>query len=324
MIICRAPFRLSFFGGGTDVPWFYRQGSGLVYSTTIKKYVLVSVHKMFDSSDILLKYSEVERVSKVEQIKHFILREALSRYVSDGIEVSVSAEIPSGTGLGSSSSFTVCLLQALRLYNHLPAERELIAEEACYLEINQMSQAIGKQDQYAAAYGGLNRFEFRSDESVEVTRIELSEEARKTLDDSLFLVRVGQTRSAESILLAQHEAFSKSTQVRLAYDKMLAFTSGISSDVFEDLPVLGLKLQEVWELKKELHPDGTNSEIDSVIKRGINSGSLGAKLLGAGQGGFVFFLVPKERQEKFIRGMKGCNIMKVNLDFDGCIPIYRH
>jgi len=324
MIICRAPFRLSFFGGGTDLPWFYRQESGLVFSTTIRKYVLVSVHKMFDSSDILLKYSEVERVREVNQVKHLILREALKRYLNGGIEIGVSAEIPSGTGLGSSSAFTVCLLKALRIYNGLEAGRESVAEEACHLEINQMSQAIGKQDQYAAAYGGLNRFEFRSDESVQVAKIDLGDAARNTLDDSLFLVRVGQTRSAESILSAQHQAFVKSNQVRRAYDKMLSFTSQIQNNVFEDLPTLGLKLQEAWELKKELNQAVTNPNIDRIVDQGIRSGSLGAKLLGAGQGGFVFFLVPKERQEEFLRGMRNYNKIKVNLDLDGCIPVYRH
>lgn len=322
MIITRAPFRISFFGGGTDAAWFYQENGGMVISATINKHVYVSCHPMFHSEEVLLKYSEVERVSKVSEIKHRIFRETLTLHGISGVDIGVSSDVPAGTGLGSSSSFTVALLQCLRRHKGLYSTAEILAREASEIEIVKLGQIIGKQDQYAAAYGGLNRITFSQDDQVKVEPIKLSNGALEILSKSFVCIKVGGTREASSVLNMQRQDYENKESSKLAHQELLALTKSIPDNIFEQLPEFGRLLNESWNIKKQTSLDISNTEIDDLIMKGLKNGALGAKLLGAGQAGFVLFLVEPESKEFFINAFQNRKIMTVQLDFEGSKIVY--
>ncbi|HOL29245.1 MAG TPA: GHMP kinase, partial [Paludibacteraceae bacterium] len=203
MIISRTPFRISFAGGGSDLPSFYREETGAVVSTTIDKYMYLAIHPYFDKSKIQLKYSKTELVDSIEEIRHPIFREVLSLYNLKGIDLNSIADIPAGTGLGSSSSFTVGLLNVVNAYLNKACSSQKLAELACDIEINKVGSPIGKQDQYAAAFGGLNFITFYGDETVNVEKIIMNPEKKKELQDNLMMIYIGGKHSAKDILKEQ-------------------------------------------------------------------------------------------------------------------------
>lgn len=311
MIITRTPFRVSFVGGGTDINHFYRNGYGAVVSGTINKYVYITVNKRFDDS-IRVSYSNTEVVDNVGELKHDIVRECLKMLKIDrGIEITSIADIPSGTGLGSSSSFTVGLLNAL--YTYLGQQRSArdLAEKACHVEIEILKHPIGKQDQYAAALGGINYFKFNSDDSVDYERINFSEEDISTLNRKLLIFYTGITRDSNIILENQ------SANIGGNFDNLVKMRN--QADQFRKVYKNGSGIDKVgeflacgWLMKKSVSNLISNDYIDSLYDRAIEAGAMGGKILGAGGGGFLMLFCSEELQNNVENAL---NIKRTHFQF---------
>ena len=323
MIISRTPFRMSYVGGGTDIKAFYKDEPGAVLSTAIDKYMYVTVHQKFDGG-IRVAYSKTEEVANIDDIGHPLVRESLKALgVSGGVEITSTADIPAkGTGLGSSSSYTVGLLNALHAYMGKNIPTAHLAELACDIEIVKCKEPIGKQDQYAAAFGGLNLFEFMPDDSVNVSPVLCSNDFRNTLNLSTLIFYTGVTRSASGLLAEQTRVSSQENKklilrrmAKLAYD----FKLGLEDNSLEHLSEL---LKENWSLKKMLTGKITNSIIDEIYNTGIGAGACAGKLLGAGAGGFMMFLAPINRHEEIINALHKLRPVKFNLESSGSKVIY--
>lgn len=322
MIISRTPFRISFAGGGSDLPSFYRREPGAVLSTSIDKYMYIAIHPFFEKNKIQLKYSKTELVDAIQDIKHPIFREVLNMYDLTGVDLNSIADIPSGTGLGSSSSFTVGLLNAVRAYLGKATSGHRLGELACDVELNKVGSPIGKQDQFAAACGGLNFITFYGDETVNVEKIIMDPIKKRELDENLMMVFVGGEHSANAILKNQQAAISddrkfqtQKDMVKLAYDLRHSLESN-------DIDDFGRILHEGWLMKKSLTSGISTGIVDEMYDRGIKAGALGGKLLGAGGAGFILFYCPKERQEAFRQQMGDINEMKFHFDDFGSKIIY--
>jgi len=322
MIISRTPFRISFAGGGSDLPSYYRQKMGAVLSTSINKYVYIGIHPFFDTKKIQLKYSKTELVDSIEEIQHPIFKEILSMNNLLGVDLNSIADIPAGTGIGSSSSFTVGVLNAVSAYQNKTISGETLARIASEIEIDRLESPIGKQDQYAAACGGLNLISFYPDESVNVEKIIMNPIKKKELDDSLIMIYTGNTRSANSILKQQNEAIlanenvgSQSQMVKLAINLKQMLENNNIDD-------FGRYLHEGWLLKKSLTKNISNTLVDDIYNMGLRAGALGGKLLGAGGSGFLLFYCPKEKQADFRIQMKQFTEMKFQFDNHGSKIIY--
>lgn len=304
MIITQTPLRISFVGGGTDLPSFYRKYEGEVLSTAIDKYVYVIVKERYDS-DIYINYSKKEIVKSVGDIEHDLVREAMNKLdIEGGIEITFLADIPShGSGLGSSSSVTVGLLNALYAYKGMIVDAERLAREACEIEIDILRHPIGKQDQYIAAYGNLRHIRFRSDESVEIEPVTLGERSRRYLANSLLLFYTGQSRKAASILQEQQESIHERISYYHDLKRLVPRAMAVLHDMNQQVPTremieeFGRTLHAGWELKKNFASNVTNPQIDAMYEAAIRAGALGGKLLGAGGGGFLLFVVLPEKQE---------------------------
>lgn len=299
MVISKTPLRLSFAGGGTDLAAFYRRFGGAVLSTTVDKYIYVTVNRKFDNG-IRVSYSKTENVESVEQVEHRIVRACLQESgIRGGVEITSIADIPSkGTGLGSSSAFAVGLLHALSAYNGVYCSAGHLASEAARIEIELLGHQIGKQDQYAAAYGGLNLIRFNGDETVVVEPVVCGRARIKELESRLMVFYTGITRSAPDILRGQTAATETqpAAQARLRRLSELAFTLR-EEWMRGNLDATGDILDESWRLKRELTGGITNDRIDTWYARALQAGALGGKLLGAGGGGFLAFYVPPDRRE---------------------------
>lgn len=322
MIISKTPFRISFAGGGSDLPAFYKRTPGAVLSTSIDKYMYIAIHPFFDRKSIQLKYSKTELVDSINDIKHPIFREVLKMYDLHGVDLNSIADIPSGTGLGSSSSFTVGLLNAVRAYLGKMTSGEKLGAMASHVEIDLVGSPIGKQDQYAAACGGLNYITFYGDETVNVEKIIMEPRVRQELENNLIMVFVGGEHSANEILRNQSAAISNDKKfetqckmVELAGDLKIALNENRIDD-------FGRILHEGWLLKKSLTSGISNPIVDKTYNDGLASGALGGKLLGAGGAGFILFYCPKERQEEFRTRMSNYKEMKFKFDNFGSKIIY--
>lgn len=305
VIITRTPFRISFVGGGSDLENFYMRHKGAVLSTSINKYMYISSHKFFEEDQIRIKYSSTETVFNADDLKHPILRAALKEFdLRGGIEISSIADVPAGTGMGSSSSFTVGLLHNLCLIKNKVVTKETLAKEACRVEIELLKEPIGKQDQYAAAYGGLNIYEFHPNGDVTIEPLPIEAEVYQTLQDNLVMFYTGMQRSASHILteqkknITQEEKFNVlKTMVSLVYELKGVLLKGNLDD-------FGRLLHENWMLKKELASGITNMEVNNAYETALQNGALGGKLLGAGGGGFLLFYCPRNLQQKLINSLK--------------------
>lgn len=296
MIITKTPFRISFVGGGSDMAPFYEKYGGCVLSTSINKYMYLSIHPYFDETKTLLKYSENELVSAPPEIRHTIFRQVLTDMQIHGVEISSTADVPGGTGLGSSSTFTVGLLHTLFCYQGKYVSKGKLAELACRVEIEELGNPIGKQDQYAAAYGGLNFIRFNRDGSVTVEPVVMPVETYQQLERNLVMFYTGQTRSANAILSEQRKNIQEAKKTRNLQEMCRLAEQMRETLINGDLSVFGKILNEGWKLKKELAGGVSNSTIDNLYTFALDHGAAGGKLLGAGGGGFLLFYCPKERQ----------------------------
>lgn len=322
MIISRTPFRISFAGGGSDMASFYLRTPGAVLSTSIDKYMYIAIHPYFDPHMSLIKYSKTEMVHTTAEIKHPIIKQVLFDYKINGVDLNSIADIPSGTGLGSSSSFTVGLINAVRAYIGKSTSGEKLAKLACEVEINKVGSPIGKQDQYAAACGGLNYITFYEDETVNVEKIIMLPEKKKELDNNLLMIYVGGKHDANEILQNQQKALGNSEKFLIQKNMVeLAKTlrHSLENNQLEDF---GKILHEGWLMKKSLTTGITSSNIDDIYMRGLHAGAIGGKLLGAGGAGFILFYVPKEKQPGFRRDMNDFNELRFRFDDFGSKIVY--
>jgi D-glycero-alpha-D-manno-heptose-7-phosphate kinase len=317
VIITRTPLRVSFAGGGTDLPSFYRQhGGGAVVSAAIDKYVHVLVNEKFDRS-IRVAYSRTENVDHLDHLQHGLVREAMrATGVTEGLEVHTIADIPGeGTGLGSSSSVTVGLLNALYAYRGVLRDPAELAEEACRIEIETLKGTLGKQDQYIAAFGGVQQFEFRPDDSVVATPLPISTPDREALSDHLSLFYTGVARKAEGILKDQSARTSENqaSYVRLR-DLAVPTRNAI---IARDWERLGHLLDEGWQLKRGLSAGISNDTIDRQIARAKEAGAFGAKVTGAGGGGFLLLVHPPERSRQIADALSPLARLAVRITPEG-------
>ncbi len=294
MIISRTPLRMSFTGGGSDMPAFYQKYGGAVISTAIDKYVFVNVNKKFDDG-IRIAYSKTEEVNCVAEIEHRLVRASMEHLgLSGGIEITTIADIPSkGTGLGSSSSFTVGLLHALSAFMGRYVSSEQLGADSCYIEIERCEAPIGKQDQYAAAFGGFNLIEFNRDDTVEVSPIICKRETLLEIEQNILVFYTGISRNASTLLARQSEEVSNDELKQEVLKRMVSFTYDLKREIQKDnTHVFGEILHENWILKKSLSEAISTSEIDEWYESAIKAGAIGGKILGAGAGGFLMFYAP--------------------------------
>ena len=311
--------RISLFGGGTDLPAYSSKFEGRVISFTIDKYISLVLNKKFETG-FRLSYSQTENPTSVSKIKHKIFREVLSEFeISDGLEIVSIADIPSkGSGLGSSSSFTVSLINVLVTHLNLNFSKEQIAELAFRIEYRINNGAIGRQDQYAAAVGGINSIIFHKDSSVQIDPIKISRRKLISIQSSMLLFYTNRTRKASTLLTKQAEltSTSKDTQYNLHKLKELC-QMGLASMENGNLEEVGSFLGDSWELKKSIQNGITNNSIEKKYTKAINAGAWGGKLLGAGGGGFFLFLAPTTAHEKIVSELSGWRRVEFNLDFSG-------
>jgi D-glycero-alpha-D-manno-heptose-7-phosphate kinase len=322
MIISKTPFRISFAGGGSDIAKYYRENGGAVISTTIDKYVYLAIHPYFVENKIFLKYSSNELVDKVEDIHHPIIREIFKHYSINGVDFNSSADIPSGTGLGSSSAFTVGLIQLCNAYLGKYISKEEIAQLACEMEIGRLNEPIGKQDQYACSYGGLNYIQFNPDENVIVERIHLQEDQLKSLQENLLMFYLGKSRAANIILKDQAvEMNNKRKKENLR--KIVALALDLKKELANgNIGCLGDIMHAGWMYKKGLSSKISDSFIDDYYLQAINAGAKGGKLLGAGGGGFLLFYVEKDKQENVRKKLANLYELQFNFDNSGTSIIF--
>jgi len=323
MIVTQTPLRISFAGGGTDLAAYYARNEGYVVSSAIDKFAYVIVKERFDD-EIYLNYMRKEIRSDVDAIEHGLIREAMRMTgVSRGVEVTLLSDIPSeGSGLGSSSSFTVGLLNAFYAFRGEQVTAERLASEACEIEIERLGKPIGKQDQYIAAYGGLRSFRFGRDGRVEVRALPVPGDRLRELSARLHLFFTGKTRQADVILSEQ----SSRTADRLAeLDAIKQLALDLEPALAEhDFDRLGRVLHENWELKRKLASGISNAAIEEMYALARASGALGGKICGAGGGGFLLVYCPPDRQERLAKGMQGYRMLPFALERDGSKVIFNY
>ncbi|MDR3153633.1 MAG: galactokinase [Deltaproteobacteria bacterium] len=321
MIITRSPLRISLGGGGTDLPSYYREhGGGFLIAAAIDKYVYVTVLRPF-SEGIYLKYSQLETVKSVHEVQHRIIREALrlQNLKTPQIEITALADIPAGTGLGSSGSFTTALLKALHAHRRQLILPQDLAELACHIEIDLLGEPIGKQDQYIAAYGGLTCFSFNPDDSVEARPLAIPIEALFELEERLCLFFTGFTRSAGDLLKDQKERSTGGDSEMLAnlhYVKDLGLRSLAALEA-GDVFAFGRLMHEHWENKKRRTGGMSNPKIDHAYSKAMDNGAAGGKLVGAGGGGFLMFLAEDRSRLRRAMAEEGLEELRFRFDFDG-------
>ena len=315
MIISKTPLRMSWVGGGSDMAAFYKDELGAVLSTSIDKYVYIALNPKFDGK-IRLNYSKTESVDIVDDIEHNIFRETLIHTdVLGGIEIASMADIPSkGSGLGSSSSFTVGLLNALYAYKNQFVSKADLAKEACEIEIDKCGEPIGKQDQYAAAFGGINLIKFHSNELVSVDPIICSPQLVQKIEDYTLIFYTGMTRSASAILATQAKNLGQ-TNKKFLMRRMVELVFDLKKEMESNsIQNFGEILHENWLLKTQITNSVSNSQIDEWYSIGLKNGALGGKLLGAGNGGFIMFFAPPEKHHNIQQALGG--LEKVNFKFE--------
>jgi D-glycero-alpha-D-manno-heptose-7-phosphate kinase len=320
LIITRSPLRISLGGGGTDLPSYYREHTGFVIAAAIDRYTYITLHETFEQR-LIIKYSKMELVQSVDEVKHPIIREAL-RLVdlrTPHLEITSMSDIPAGTGLGSSGSFTTALLRALHALNKNVIPRQQVAEQACHIEIDLLGEPVGKQDQYIASYGGITCFEFLPDDRVVIEPLRLDSETLCNLEDNLLVFFTGFSRSASDILRDQdarsrqgdrdiidHLDFVK----KLGYESKKALEAG-------DLRNFAELMHVHWEHKKRRSRDMSNVHVDHWYELARRNGALGGKLIGAGGGGFLMFYTEDKTRLRHVMLHAGLREVKIHFDFSG-------
>jgi D-glycero-alpha-D-manno-heptose-7-phosphate kinase len=323
MIVSKTPMRMSFVGGGSDLPAFYREEVGAVLSTSIDKYMYICANKKFDGR-IRVSYSRTEDVGQWHQVQHPLVRAALDLVgIDSGIEIASMADIPSqGSGLGSSSTYTVGLLNALYAYRNQFASKEDLARQACEIEIDRCGEPIGKQDQYAAAYGGLNLIRFHPDNSVSVDPVICKPSLLQEFEDSILVFFTGRTRSASAVL-ANQSASMQAADRRLLIRRMVQLAFEMKAQLeYGVLDHIGDLLDENWRLKAQLTAGISDSQIDAWYAKGVENGALGGKLLGAGNGGFIMFYAPEEKHAQIRAALSELEPVKFRFDRAGAQIVF--
>lgn len=320
MIITRSPLRITLGGGGTDLPSYYGKHGGFVISAAIDKYVYVTVMRPFVPG-VFLKYSQLEHVDQIDDVHHPIIREAMRvvGFRTPQIEITTLADIPAGTGLGSSGSFTTALLKALYAHRRRLLHAHELAEVACDIEINRLREPVGKQDQYIAAYGGLTCFTFECDGRVDAQRLRIPMNTLFDLEDNLLLFFTGFSRSAGDILTDQHTRTLQKDEAMLRnlHDvKELGFKSKAALEA-GDVRAFAEIMHDQWEQKKVRSGGMSNARIDEWYKLGRSSGALGGKLVGAGGGGFLMFYSEEHRRVRAAMAKAGLEEVRFRFDFEG-------
>jgi D-glycero-alpha-D-manno-heptose-7-phosphate kinase len=320
VIIARSPLRITLGGGGTDLPSYFREYEGFVVSAAIDKYLYVNVMRPF-SEGIYLKYSQLEHVEKIADVRHPIIREALHMlgFLTPQVEIITLADIPAGTGLGSSGSFTTALLKALYTHRKRHLHQEELAELACHIEIDRLGEPIGKQDQYIAALGGVTCFTFHKDDKVTATPLGISMDTMFNLEDNLLLFFTGFSRSASDILKDQQVKSQKNDVDmlnNLHYVKDLGYRSRDALEAGNTI-LFGELMHEHWEHKKRRSGGMSNPQIDGWYALGMQSGAVGGKLVGAGGGGFLMFLAHDRNKLRNAMAKAGLEEVRFKFDFEG-------
>jgi D-glycero-alpha-D-manno-heptose-7-phosphate kinase len=324
MIISRTPLRISFAGGGSDLPAFYQHEPGAVVSTAIDKYIYITVNKKFDHR-IRASYAVTEIVDSVDELKHELIREALRLVRLDGgIEITSISDIPSqGTGLGSSSTYTVGLLNALYAHTGRRVAAERLAREACRIEIERCDKPIGKQDQYIAAYGGLQYIQFNPDGSVFTDPIICRPETKQKLQERLLMLYTGMTRSANGILQEQQANTEQDRNRRQALRTMTQLAQELRESLCRnDVEAFGEILHQGWLMKRALASGISNDHIDAWYERSRRHGAMGGKILGAGGGGFLLLYAPRERHREILSSLPELRVIPFRFEPQGSKIIY--
>lgn len=323
MIITRTPFRISFLGGGTDFPDFYRQKFGTVVSTAINKYMYVAVNKRFTDEIRVSYYSKTELVNKVEEIQHPVIREALKLlHIDKGIEITSLADVRAGTGLGSSSTFTVGLLNALYAYQEIYKSSEELAKDACHIELDIIKDPIGKQDQYIAAYGGFRSIQFNQDDTVSIHLFNLSEEEKNEIVQNLLLLYTGDIRESSSIL-SEQKLNTKQGKITDYLEELRDMAINLREQLINDVHqiTLGELMHKSWMIKKQLASGISNMKIDEHYQKALVNGALGGKILGAGGGGFMLLYCPKEKKSQ-VKDALGLRELEFSFEPEGTKIVY--
>ena len=315
MIITRTPFRISFAGGGSDLRNYYEKFGGSVLSVSINKYIYLSMHPYFDDKSYLLKYSKTEQAKTLEDIQHPIIKTVFGKYGIKGVDFNSSADIPSGTGLASSSAFTVGLINLCNVYTDKYMNKEDIAELACKVEIEDLKEPIGKQDQYACACGGLNFIEFQKDGVVDVEKLYLQTDAYRVLEKNLLMFYTGKTRAAGSILAEQKKNTTNDEAKINNLHKMVQLSKDLKEELLKgNVNAMDEILHTGWMYKKELANGISNPDIDYYYELAMQNGALGGKLLGAGGGGFLLFYVEEQHRTRVRKALQ--DLKEINFSFD--------
>jgi D-glycero-alpha-D-manno-heptose-7-phosphate kinase len=320
MIIVRSPLRVTLGGGGTDLPSYYRDHSGFLISAAIDKFVYVTVIKPFVPG-IYLKYSRIEHVDRIEDVEHPIVRESLKLFPLNPLQIEITtlADIPAGTGLGSSGSFTTALLRALHAHSRSIIHPRELAEQACAIEIEKLNEPVGKQDQYIAAFGGITCFTFQRDGKVEAVPLAIDDEFRHALEDNLLLFFTGFSRAASAILKDQDSRTKSQDSAmidNLHYVKDLGLRSKVSLEA-RDLASFGRLMHEHWEHKRKRSGGMSNPQIDAWYDSAVANGALGGKLIGAGGGGFLMFVAEDRIRLRHAMREAGLPEVRFHFDFEG-------
>ena len=320
MIITRSPLRISLGGGGTDLPSYYREHTGFIVAAAIDKYVYITLHRTF-MDELIVKYSKMERVRSVDEVQHPIIREALkfTQVSAPYLEIASMADIPAGTGLGSSGSFTTALLKALHAYRRHLILPEDLAEQACQIEIERLGEPIGKQDQYIAAYGGITCFRFQPNGKVEAWPVRIDQDTLFGLEDNLLLFFTGYSRAASDILREQD---AKSRDRDKDMTENLHFIKDIGRQSMEaleagDLHRFGDLMNVHWERKKKRSSNMSNTHIDEWYDLARQNGAVGGKLIGAGGGGFLMFYAEDKVRLRKVMREAGLQEVRFRFDFEG-------
>lgn len=323
MIIVRTPTRVSFCGGGSDLPAFYRKHGGAVLSCGLSRYIYLSIHPYFYHSRLLCKYSRSEEVNCSADLQHPIFRILLEQFNVNGVEITSTADVPAGTGLGSSSTFTVALLHILYAYTGKYVSANRLAEEACHTEIDLLGEPIGKQDQYAAAFGGLHMYRFHADGTVETIPVIMAKESMQRLERNLLLFYTGNLHSASEILAEQGRNIASDSEKEKAQLRILGYTDELYQELVHDnIDAMGELLHAGWQEKRKLASGITNPRIDDAYEKALSAGATGGKLLGAGGGGFLLFYVPEHRHNSVKNALAHLRYMKFGFAHTGSSVIY--
>jgi D-glycero-alpha-D-manno-heptose-7-phosphate kinase len=323
MIIIQTPLRVSFFGGGTDLPSYYLENGGAVLSSSIDKYIFVTIKERFDEK-IRVGYTSTEMVDSINDLRHDLIREALRKTgILQGVEITTMGDIPSeGSGLGSSSTVTVGALHAMYAYNSEIVDAEKLASEACEIEIDILGNPIGKQDQYIAAFGGLRFFEFRQDGVIQSERIHLDENTIRALNANTMLFYTGISRKAGTILKEQKANISDRLET-LGNLKQMAHTARKELES-SNVDVIGELLHQSWLQKKQLAGSISTGDIDYIYTTAREAGAIGGKITGAGGGGFLFLYCPFEKQNRVREALYPLKELPFRLEADGTKVIFNY